>query len=336
MSNTTDPQAFTGDRALRWCGRVERAGAGARFGWPGCGFLARFAGTSARARITTVNPDYFELVIDGRSSLLITQPGTHEYDLATDLDPAPHTLSLHRRTESFNGTIVVEKVSFGSGSLLPPPPLSNKRLEVIGDSISAGYGVECNDPAVGFSYATENHYKSYAAIAARELGAELMTMAWSGIGMYRSHDGWTEDQMPVIYPRTIAIDKGSAWDFSAFEPGAVIIHLGTNDFAQGDPGPRFVATYLDFAASVRRHYPSARMYCALSPMLPRGSRVRLASYLAEVVSTRRGAGDGNVAVIEVARPSAEEGWACDYHPSAATHVTMARLLARTLEADLGW
>jgi lysophospholipase L1-like esterase len=225
-----------------------------------------------------------------------------------------------------------------AGTLLAPPPLSSKRLEVVGDSISAGFGVGCATNGEAFTYATENNYLTYQAIAARRLGAEVFTMAWSGIGMYRDVGGSTTSastpQMPVRYLRTIPSSDASTWAFAKYTPGAVVILLGTNDFAQGDPGQPFLTAYVDFAAGVRMRYPAARMYFSVSPMLSTERRTALKNYLGQVVAARNGSGDSNVAIIEFP-PVAPNAWACG-HPNAATHVIMANLLEQTLKTDLGW
>jgi hypothetical protein len=217
------------------------------------------------------------------------------------------------------------------GELLAPPSF-DKRFEVIGDSISAGFGVECATNDEPFSYATENAYDSYWAIAARSLGVDVHAEAWSGIGMYRDVGGGFEQQMPLRFERTLGDDENSSWNFDQYTPHAVLVHLGTNDFAQGDPGEPFVTAYVAFVTVLRERYPDARLYFAVSPMLSGDRRTALQGYLAQLLAARNADGDTNVAIIEFATPS---GWTCG-HPDATTHQTMATVLEQTLAADLGW
>lgn len=329
----------TGPPALRWIGRTEPIANGARFDWPGTGFVARFSGTSASVHLTTTlfsaPADYYEVIVDdGAPKLLTTASGAHDYDLATGLAPGNHTVTLWRRTEALGSSVDVGAVTFGGGALIAPPPVSSKRIEVVGDSISVGYGVECQTQAEAFTYATENNYGTYQAITGRTLGADVVTLAWSGIGMYRDVGGGMTDQMPVRYVRAVAHENTSMWDFAKFTPGVVVVHLGTNDFAHGDPGQPFVQAYVDFVTNVRMHYPNARIYCAVSPMVGGTNRTLFEGYVKQVVTTRAASGDTNLAVIEFAEPSST-GWACG-HPNAATHEIMATLLEQTLKNDLGW
>lgn len=318
---------------IRWLGRVEKTATGARFSWPGTGFTARFNGTGGKLSIKTNQVDYFQLIVDGSVKLLTTQAGTHDYDLAQNLTAGEHTVTLWRRTESNAGIVEVSNVTF-QGELLSPPPPSNKRLEVVGDSISVGFGNECKTIDEAFAYATENNYLSYEAITARELGAELFTMAWSGVGMWRDVGGGTEVEMPEFYLRAIGNAGESRWDFSGYTPGAVLVLLGTNDFAKGDPGAPFVTTYQKFVTDVRGRYPLARIYLAHSPMLSGERGTALAGYLEQVKSARAAAGDTNLGIVPF-KPPAADGWGCG-HPNTATHAVMAELLKQTLKQDLGW
>jgi lysophospholipase L1-like esterase len=333
----------TGSPALRWLGRTEKVANGTRIDWPGTGFVARFSGTGATVRLTTTlasaPADYYAVSIDDRAPTpLTTAAGVHDYDLARGLAFGEHTVTLWRRTEPLGSSVDVGAVTFEGGALLPPSPTSGKRLEIVGDSISVGFGVECTSNSEGFTYATENNYGTYGAIAARALGAELVTVAWSGIGMYRDVGGATtasgSPQMPVRYLRAVGHENASVWDFSQYAPGAVVVHLGTNDFAQGDPGTPFVQAYVDFVRDVRTRYPRTRIYVAVSPMLSDAKRTSLAGYLQQVLSTRAASGDANLAILTFATPSST-GWGCG-HPNAATHEVMANVLVQTLKSDLGW
>ncbi|HXI59396.1 MAG TPA: GDSL-type esterase/lipase family protein, partial [Polyangia bacterium] len=116
---------------------------------------------------------------------------------------------------------------------------------------------------------------------------------------------------------------------------AVVVHLGTNDFAAGDPGGPFLQAYVDFVRDVHTRYANARIYCAVSPMLSGTKRTMLTDYLNQVIAMRAAAGDHSLALITFAPPDANTGWGCG-HPNAATHVIMANLLTRTLKTDLGW
>jgi len=242
---------------------------------------------------------------------------------------------LYRRTEaSFNET-TFNGFDVPSSAYLPAT-VAPHRLEVIGDSISAGYGNEGTFPCT-FTAATENQYLSYEAIAARTLNAQLYTEAWSGIGMYHNYEGETTDQMPVRYLRTLPDRATSTWDFGKFVPEAVVINLGTNDFSKGDPGMPFQTAYLKFVTDLRGRYPLARFFLAVGTMLSGDGYKQATAYLKAVIDSRATAGDTNLRLLEFgSQDSNADGLGCDYHPSLKTHQKMADKLIATLKSELGW
>lgn len=317
----------------RFLGRFADDGS---FSWSGTGIDLAFTGTEISVTLEDSGDNFLEVIVDGTATTLDLMPGMNTYELASDLDEGEHRVTLHRRTEaSFNAT---RFISFSvPESAFLPVPVPEHRLEIIGDSITAGYGNEDEGPSCPFTAATENHYQTYGAIAARELGVDLHTEAWSGIGMYRGYGGSMTDQMPVRFLRTIPTDEASVWDFTQYVPDAVVINLGTNDFSVGDPGAPFEEAYEAFLADLRGRYPDARFYCAVGPMLSGDTYNAAKAHLENVIAARAADGDDNVGLIEFSPiDQATEGIGCDYHPNVATNERMADTLVARLRADLGW
>ncbi|MEI9940348.1 MAG: SGNH/GDSL hydrolase family protein [Pseudomonadota bacterium] len=305
------------------------------FAWPGTAISLRFTGTAIGVTLSDNGNNVFEVVLDGTHTVLALKAGMNKYALGSGLAAGAHELLLYRRTEaSFNETTFNGFDVASSAYLASSVP--TRRLEVIGDSISAGYGNEGVYPCQ-FTAATENQYLSYEAIAARAVNAELYTEAWSGIGMLHNYDGTTTGVMPERYPRTLPERATSTWDFDKFVPDAVVINLGSNDFSTGDPGAAFQTAYLKFVSDLRVHYPSARFFLALGPMLSGDSYNQAAAYLKAVIAARATAGDKNLTFLEFGTQDTNaDGIGCDYHPSLKTHQKMADKLQAALKADLGW
>jgi lysophospholipase L1-like esterase len=321
----------------RFIGRFDQSNPDAAvFAWPGTAIALRFTGTEIGVTLTDEGSNVFEVVLDGQHQVLALQPGTRKYMLGSGLAPGAHELLLYRRTEPSFKETTFNGFDLPMGAYLPSAPPPKRRLEVIGDSISAGYGNEGVHPCA-FTPATENQYLSYEAIAARALNAELYTEAWSGIGVIRNYEGAGADVMPVRYPRTLPERATSAWDFSKFVPDAVVINLGTNDFAKGDPGAAFQRAYSKFVGDLRSRYPAARFFLALGPMLKPADYRRASRYLKAVIAERASAGDENLALLEFGIQNAKlDGLGCDYHPSLKTHQRMAEKLQAALKTELGW
>ncbi len=324
--------------AVRFVGRFDWSeSAGPRFEWSGSEMQARFSGTEVSVHLNG-SDNYFVSVVDGTVNKFHFTGGDQVIELASGLDPGEHEVRVSRVTEAFYWWAQFLGFDFGSGTLLPPPPDPGRHIEVIGDSISAGYGIEGPNRDCPFTPDTENHYLTYEAIAARELGADLVTLAWSGIGMYSNSGGdLAPPHMPEQYLLTMPDFVDGTWDFTQYTPEVVVIALGTNDFSSGDPGEGFQAAYTEFVSDLRGRYPDAFVYLATSPMMSGSDQDQLTEYLNAIIAERQGLNDDRIELLPFAsQDEAVDGLGCGWHPSRATHQKMATLMVQTIREDLGW
>ena len=328
--------APTAAAGIRFVGRVQRTAAqSARYAWSGSGFVARFQGTGVSVRLKD-DRNQHTVVLDGTLRDVLKTDGRAEpYVVAQGLAPGQHQLEMYRRTEALFGPTELIGLLVDDGQSLAAPAAPERRIEIVGDSISAGYGDEGTNTRCPFSADTENHYASYGAVLARALGAELSTVAWSGRGVVKNYNGEPGDPMPVLFERTLPEERTSRWDFS-LAAQAVIINLGTNDFStEPDPPEQtFVAAYRALLERVRSVYPSAFVLCTVGPMLGGEDLGRARRGIAEAVRQRYASGDDRVVAYEMQTPNPNPG--CDWHPSTATHARMAEELGGALRRALGW
>jgi lysophospholipase L1-like esterase len=310
------------------------------FGWSGSAMIARFQGTGATLRID-LSPNQYTVVVDGTvsSKVLKVASGTTQYSLATGLSAGTHDVVVWRRTEGNQGESRFLGIDVTGGQLLAPPAAPDRRIEIYGDSITAGYGIDGAGPSCAFSADTENHYITYGAIAARELNADLHTIAWSGIGMYRNYgvSGASADAMPAVYARTLPTKSGSTWDFKTWQPHAVVINLGTNDAStSGDPGTPYETAYAGFVRNLRAKYPDTFFVLTIGPMLDGSSLTAIRTRIDNVRKTLAAGGDSKTSYLEFPVQSESDGLGCDWHPSPKTNTKMATLLVAELKNRLGW
>jgi lysophospholipase L1-like esterase len=330
---------------VRWFGRVDLTDPDhPRFGWSGTGLLARFIGSGLSVSLTNAGPFVFKAVVDGQPQpAWAAVAGTDTYALARGLPAGPHTVALYRQTEGVFGdsqlaALTVQSDGPGDGgddapALLDPPRLSGRRIDIYGASVSCGYGDLGASPC-GFSFATESSFDTYAGIAARLLDAELNVVAISGRGVLRNSDGTTDGTIPLLSQRVLPGAGTPTWDNRA-PVQAVVINLGKNDLATGDPGQPFVDAYAAFARTLRGRYPGAIIVAATGPNLGAPAHALQLAYVTQAIARRQAEGDDRLLLLDWPEETpAEEG--CDGHPNAAKHQAMGEALAALLAPALGW
>jgi hypothetical protein len=283
--------------------------------------------------------DLWQVVVDGKpTQILSLQPGRHDYALEIPMNEGAlrpvHSIRLVKRTEAFVGTTHFDGV-MTSGSLLKGDlPMSKHHIEVVGDSITCGYGNEGADQNEHFKVDTENAYMSYASVGARGANADVSIIAWSGRKM------WPDNTMPDIYDLITPTNPKSVYDFKGPTPEAVVINLATNDFGRGNPDEaKWTGAYESFIRRVWSHYPHAAIYCATGSMMGDGNSANggplstLTGYLQRMISRMN---DPRLHFLAFAQQQPSDGYGADWHPSVKTDEIMGQKLSAVLKHDLGW
>jgi lysophospholipase L1-like esterase len=326
---------------IRWVGRVDASNPSAvRFSWSGAGLIANVTGTEIAVRLSTTGGStvYFQAVIDGevKARFGVAQGGEQTVTLATGLTNGDHLVELYREGEPNFGMSTFH--GFASGTV-KNAPARQRLVEVVGDSISAGYGnlgeeVHPNwvaDPACHQTAENTSWYQTYAAIAGHALDAEVSTVAMSGWGMYRDGGGSLNQVMPKVYGNTLGTNTTVPWSFE-HQADVVVINLGTNDWAKGDPGTPYETAYLAFLETVRSKYPDAWIFLTIGSMgteaKPRLDNVAAAFGDPKVISFDLG--------TQPLGSSGQIPTGCDWHPNVADHTRMAGILETQFRSKLGW
>jgi lysophospholipase L1-like esterase len=318
--------------SVRFVGRVRPGVGGSQeFAWSGTGFELDLDGGRLEAVLGDSGETWLEVELNGERRTLDLDPGEHAYMLV-DAPPGSYRVRVTRRTEANSGRTVLETLR--TDGRATPTEAPARRILVIGDSISAGYGVEGLDRSCPFSFASENANATYAALAARALGADLHTVAASGRGVIRNYGDDDRATMPELY--RLDMPGGEVWPSEAFRPHVVVIHLGTNDFAGNDPGMAYIDGYARLLAGIESDYPDARIIASIGPLpddrVLANTQVAIKRAIAAHVAA--GGREASFLTFEWAREGRVFG--CDWHPGADTHAAMAELLQRRLEQELGW
>jgi len=343
-----DAGTITG--APRWTGRVDATNASAvKFAWQGAGLVATVNGTTVGVKLRTEGTStvFFKTVVDGTPALRfeVTSGADRTVTLASGLSAGDHLIELYRETEGMYGMSTF--LGFTAGTVKGAPAASGRLIEVVGDSISAGYGNLGTEPHPGWvanpacHWTAENSswFATYAAVAGRALNAEVSTLARSGWGMYRDNTGSITGVLSSVWGKALGTGNAAAWGFGP-QPNAVVVNLGTNDWAKGDPGAAYETAYIAFLQQVRTKYPDAWIFCTIGSMLGQPELGQVKARLAAVVAARSGAGDTKVSTFDFGTqdmgPDGSVPTGCDWHPNVADNARMAEILKTQLKAKLGW
>ncbi|MFA6837195.1 MAG: SGNH/GDSL hydrolase family protein [Fibrobacteraceae bacterium] len=246
------------DPSVRITGRVDYSVENqASVAWSGSAFTIAFTGTEVKIKLSAPG-SVFNVYIDSDTTVLdLSQSNEEEHLLADNLSFGPHVVTVYKRTEAQYGSAIFKGFSIlGTPSASILPALPTKRIEFIGNSITCGYGNLDSIKEHTFDILTEDHSFTYAAMAAKNLGAEEHTVCFSGRGMYRNNTGDTDGTLPELF--LLQEPYGSDWNFQTWMPDLVSINLGTNDFYLGIPdSAAFVNASVTFVKKIRTFYPSA-------------------------------------------------------------------------------
>lgn len=327
------------DPYIRYLGRFDLSDAnGPRCAWSASTVELRFQGDALNMVVDDTGNDRYQVVVDGwPRSVINISTDHHLYSVVSGLPPGRHVVQIFKRTEAMVGTTQFLGFQLSAGGhLLSAPAPPKRRLLVIGDSISTGYGNEAQ-PTDGFSADTENAYLSYGAIAARLLHADYQCIAWSGRKL------WPDNDIPSIFDEIIPDDSSDQWDERLWRPNVILINLGSNDVEPSMPDKTsWVDAYNKFILHLRATAPRALIYVALGPMLsdadPQGQHqlTSMRIYLQSVVDLRRSLGDRRVRFLEFPQEDPVTGVGALQHPNIKTHEEMAEELAAAIHTDLKW
>lgn len=221
-------------------------------------------------------------------------------------------------------------------------------MEVIGDSITCGYGNEGVLNKDTFTTAQENPEDAYAVLTANAVNADYQLVAWSGIGVITNwvpedvNEPLEEILMPELYPyrdRRLCERLGlplAEWDNAQYVPELIVLHLGTNDDSYVRKIPErqayFAEKYYAFLEEIHRKNPQSAILCTLGVL---GQNLCEEE---ERQAARFAAAHPDVRIGYLVLPEQDEadGIGADFHPSKRTHQKMAALLTNKIKEFMGW
>jgi lysophospholipase L1-like esterase len=327
--------------SVRYIGRVNPATK--ELSWPGTGVAFTFTGTTATIGVSSVTgTNSVDLIIDGGSPIVISNVAG-SISTPSGLAKGTHTVVLRKRSEADFGSIFLGTVT--SDGTITSGTAPTRQIEIIGDSITVGYGLDGTLPCTNTA-ALEDNPLTYGAVAASSLNADYNIVAWSGKGIVRNYPSGGVDTSPLIgelWTRYGANDADNSYTFpSTWKPQAVVINIGTNDFAYLNARspldqPTYIAAVVNFVKTIQGHYPNADFFLMSSPMLSDSYPTTAdAQHTTMSNSLKTAISQIGSKAHFVDWPTQGSAVGCDYHPIASTHAAEAQVLASAISSVLGW
>lgn len=271
------------DPSLQYTGRIDDENPLAPvFHYVCSGIRLRLTGGVLKMSLTNIHncwENRLGVIVDGeQNAVLLPESGDAVIDLSGFLHDGLNDVLIFKRQDSchafaFHGLLVAEEAE-----VLPPPPLPSRRIEVYGDSVSAGEVSEaedyCGKPDPEHNGQYSNGWLSYSWQTARLLNAQLHDIAQGGIslqdgtGYFNAPDylGMLSCWDKVAYNPFLGPQK--PWDFKRYRPHVVVVAIGQNDahpvnFMQddfeGEQARRWRADYKRLISLIRGQYPKAHI-----------------------------------------------------------------------------
>ena len=262
-------------------------------------------------------------------------------------------ITIMKYTEPEFAVCGIRCIQTDSDLLLAPPAPKKRRIQIIGDSITCGYGVEGNVEQLEFKTSEENPAKAYSVITAKNLDADFEIVAWSGKGIITSFIGEGEEDvpdrswlLPMLYKYTDAgcckyyfnepQENWELWEHKSFEPDVITINLGTNDvsYTKGisERTEEFIIGYLDFLEDIHTIHPAAAILCMFGIM--EQTLCTAVSKAVELFKNKHG--EAVISYLQLPMQQEKDGLGTLWHPVYKTHHKAAELITGHIRHMMDW
>jgi hypothetical protein len=284
------------DARLVYTGRIDNSNAKEPlFIYPASGVEFNFYGSRLSVEIKNLHScyhNYIGCVLDNKKPVkteIIKHGERYELTVCDNIKEGSHHACLYKCEDAAHYYYLYAINIYASedrdAKLLDAPVLPKRKIEVFGDSVSAGEVSEAVE-YVGKPDPLEhegiysNAWYSYSAFTARKLNAVLYDEAQGGIalfdktGYFRGPDyiGMESTYDKLAYNDQIM--PITEWDFSRYIPNVVIIAIGQNDHNPDDymgkdmnKSRHWKEHYKMLICNIRKHYPKALFILATTILM---------------------------------------------------------------------
>ena len=314
------------------------------------GFELFFKGSEVVATITATNYNSagyrpcIVIVIDDdfdNATTLFLDKASQDVVLITGNDDAlEHKIDLYKRSESLDSHIAISSIRT-DGVFMQKIVNKSLKIEFIAASSSTGYGNLGNAASGSKTTSNSDALKGFAFLTAQALDADLSIYSASGWGCAASQ--WTSPNNLNVPDAYDYVDFSSyqrkaekeKWAYVKYIPDIVVVNLGTNDWSYINASTNdtqrdermnaFQKKYIAFLKHLHEIYPDAQLI-VLYGLMNEQSIYDVTEQIVENAKMTI----PNLLSIKING----DGAGYNSHPSAASHIVIARKLTQFIQENM--
>ncbi len=276
----------------------------------------------------TAAVSYFTVFVDGvRQDRYMISSGKGRIRL-NNLSEGDHNIRVLKQTESINALATINSVTF-KGTLNDKPADRDLYIEILGDSVSVGYG----NLILGNNYTNPNNtvagspeYQdgtlAFPFLTAEKLNADVSVIGRSGIGLMTRTPNITDYYTRNSYYRSA--DRMFSFA-NARVPDIIVMDLAQNDYNDGRNGSTVAAAAKTFIEETRRLYGEDVIIIWTHDM-------NGGCFSTEIKQMIAGLGGASNGLYTLQLPSNFDGG--NNHPSKEGHEAAATVLANFIRENI--
>ena len=306
-------------------GRTEADENGLRLSWSNSGIEFLFNGNRAELHFGESfadQPYYVKVFIDKGQQKYCIDGKSPKILLDCQRNTCHHVKAL-LITEN-NSPLLLKKIRiYGkTPEFLPKPEDKKLKLEFMGDSITAGFGVVAAKDQDTFYTYEEDSTQTYAFLTAEKLDADLRTICVSGQGVWKNCAGETGYRFEKIFDMSLRAKDG--YDHSAWQPDVMILNCGTNDVPGKTTEEIMYTEGSALIDKVRKAYPKAHIIWMYGMM-----NSKFTETLDRLVADKRREGDDKIHFLHVDEIYSQKNEVGAIgHPNVNASVRVSGILSR--------
>lgn len=303
------------------------------FAYPGVSL--NFATTASELTLqiqSSSDQSFIDVEVSGQPSQIVRVPADQSgVVIRTGDSGKAQTIRVTHRGETWHGLLSVSGLTLKDGELLAAPQLPERKILVLGDSVTCGEAIE-RQAACKKDSSWWNARLSYGMLTGEALNAQVNLVCYGGRGLVRSWNGRTDElNLPDYAELAIAsAENPISWDHTRYTPDLILSAIGTNDFSEGIPeADHYVETYLTLIKRLHTLHPNATIAVTEGAILNDEKKAALQTYLQQIAQRS----DVPVQVIPATWYPGDD---CDAHPTKEQHAAMANDLVPVLRELMNW